>query len=222
MIPHCRRRRSIAVSNEPAAMCSPGTLDACCHRCSAGVPMVGGAKKPAPPEADGVDLEVVGAPRSPKSKSSISQPPPPSPPPPPPSLPSSSPNRPPKAASSSLVPSSPRSRSSPPHPPPMSPSSSATAAVSTFCSPPPSKYPFETRKSGQLFSRKIGVGGNKRPALDGERIDSSTFSLIPVDSMSAPKSSASSVRPWVFAVIYARAGCWISFKIFTRSRASPR
>mmetsp|Transcript_42874 Transcript_42874/g.115374 ORF Transcript_42874/g.115374 Transcript_42874/m.115374 type:complete len:282 (-) Transcript_42874:1149-1994(-) len=222
----CRFSSCMADSHEPAAMWS-AAWDELLTQCEAArVPACGAAKK-SPPSSSAPPTTFAGAPRpsrssSPKSRSSSHPPPPPAAgsaaaPPPSPGMSSSS------------------MRSSSPHAPPAgSPKSSSPAAnASAVSARLPSNALLGTTSCGQFtlasssftprsFSlpssvRMIGVGGCNSLAPAGtsgtSRLAASSSALI---------RSASSSRPWVIAVKYARYVCPALSRMATRSLTSPR
>mmetsp|Transcript_18618 Transcript_18618/g.56198 ORF Transcript_18618/g.56198 Transcript_18618/m.56198 type:complete len:300 (+) Transcript_18618:941-1840(+) len=188
--PSCLCSRRIADAKSPAAACSAASPHFCSHLPEGGTPGGGATKgvavspKPAPPTG------VAGSAGS--SRSSISQPPS-----------SSSPESPTTSStpSWSVARASTPSRSSPssapqaaPTPSSMSSSSmSAAGAPPTSCCARFSKKPLLTVSSGQLSSRKIGVGGISSKASPP------TWGRLP-SPISSASAAASSSMPCVFAV----------------------
>mmetsp|Transcript_25281 Transcript_25281/g.63300 ORF Transcript_25281/g.63300 Transcript_25281/m.63300 type:complete len:389 (-) Transcript_25281:1710-2876(-) len=202
-MPSWRLSNFMALSKSPAAACSPGTADFCVQRREAGTPAVGAmnvSENPSPPPGESGPVSMSGG----SSKSSISHPASSSP-----SSPSSrssgaSPAAARGSSSSSSAPTPPPrsiSKSSPhPAPPPSSSPMPYPAAYSPPTSPDstPSKNPLDTVSSGQLSSRRIGVGGVKSSPCP------STAGTATPDSVSdSSRRAASSSNPCVLAVRYA-------------------
>mmetsp|Transcript_49931 Transcript_49931/g.159766 ORF Transcript_49931/g.159766 Transcript_49931/m.159766 type:complete len:239 (-) Transcript_49931:2166-2882(-) len=184
-MPSWRLSSRIALSNAPAAACSPASAHFCTQRWLAGTPGVGTEKSADVPAAG--DIPSSAGRSAGRSRSSISHPPLPS------SLPSSS-SDPLTRGAASPSPSPPRSRSrSSPHPaPPSSSMPSRSAMAGSSPANAPSKKPFETVSSGQLSSRRMGVGGMRRVASPGAAGGSAP--------MASALLSASSSSPCTLAV----------------------
>mmetsp|Transcript_31726 Transcript_31726/g.82117 ORF Transcript_31726/g.82117 Transcript_31726/m.82117 type:complete len:241 (+) Transcript_31726:948-1670(+) len=187
-MPSWRLRSRMAVSNAPAATCSPARLHFCCQRCWGGTPGVGATNCDLP-----VPVKLSSAPTSVgRSRSSISQPPSSS-------LPLGKPSAssmPRPSSSSAASPSPPRSRSSSsPQPAPAASISSAPSAPMPASCPlanAPSKKPLETVSSGQLSSLRMGVGG-----ISSDAAGDTSGTL----SKPSARRAASSARPCAAAVV---------------------
>mmetsp|Transcript_237 Transcript_237/g.561 ORF Transcript_237/g.561 Transcript_237/m.561 type:complete len:205 (+) Transcript_237:2855-3469(+) len=193
-IPSCLLSILMAVSKDPLEACSAIRLHFWAHFWAAGTPLVGTLNKCEYSFTSSSCIsEAPPATSSGKSRSSISQPPSPSP-----RSNSSS------SSTTSKSPSAPgmsRSKSSPPQAPPFSSSPPSisiiplSAPLAKLSMSTPSNIVLATCSSGQFSAFTIGVGGSMRVPF------AFTAGIgISCSVRMAAISSASSSKPWVFAV----------------------